>query len=205
MSDMEKILMILGCISGVCIVYYVFAVLKGNKICNTLANMLVEGRYEDFDRLAGSQQAKRYAKPFTLNFLKLNSAIARSDDQRVKEMLSSFEKEKLNPMQWSAVYNRVFYYYVAKGKRSEAKAVYERMLDQNIMMDERMKYVYDAYCEDGFAYIDELEKLLPTLKEEEKTEYYALLADMYKNKKDLKTAEKYRNLVEQRMQRSQDR
>lgn len=199
MSEMDKILVVLGCISAACIMYYFYGVLRGNRICNRLSNMLVENKYEDFNKLADSKLAKRYANPFTLNFLKLNSAISQKDDKQVKTMLEYFEKEKPNKMQASAIYNRVFYYHVAKGNYDEAKTIYKKMLDRNIMTDNRIKYVFDTYCESGFEYIDELEELIKTLKEDEKTEYYALLADMYKNKKDLDKSEKYRNLVLKKM------
>jgi len=192
---MDKVLIVLGCVSAVCAAYYIYGVLKGNQICNQLANMLVAGRYEDFGKLAGSEQAKRYAKPFTLSFLKLNSAIAQKDDKQVNKILECFEKEKLNQMQESAVYSRVFYYYVANGNYDEARSVYSKMLNHNVVADNRIRYVFNTYCEGGFEYIEELEKLLSTLKEEEKTEYYALLADMYKNKKDMDKSEEYRNLV----------
>jgi len=91
------------------------------------------------------------------------------------------------------------FHYTAYTDYKKAGEIYLKMSDEKILIPDRIRYVYDAYCKKGYSYIEEIEKIIISLEEEEKTEYYALLADMYKNKGDQEKSDEYRALVMQRI------
>ncbi len=201
MNGMTKAYLIVmiaaGTVIVLCIAYYLYGVFEGRILAEKLSILLMEHNYDEFDRLAGSKQSKRYIKPFTLNFLLLNSAIIRDNKKSVLNMFNDLCKADMNQAQKSAVYSRVFYYWIANKDNKSAADVYERFAKKSNAIPDRMRYVYDVYCKKGFHYIEEIEEKLPILKEEEKYEYYALLADMYKNKGDEINSKKYSRLIEE--------
>ena len=196
----NNIMIVLIIVVSVIVLYLIYTVFKGNSLAEKLAILIANKQYKEFDELSASKQAIKYIKPFNLDYLKLNRAIDADDEKKVKKLLDDFKNVHMNNRQKSVLYSRAFFYYVVKGQYKDAEQYYNNLVSINgIKIPDRINYIFDTYCKKSYSYIEEIESKLDKANENEKMEYYALLADMYMNKKDPKKAEEYRKIVTDKM------
>ena len=169
-------------------------------ILNRLSEYLVNGKYEEFDKLFSSPDAQKYAKPFNLDYLSLNRKLLSGNKKEIDEAFARFDQVHMNTSQKVAVWQRAYYYYLSAENTENAKKYYEK-LSSIIKYNgkEKADITYDIYINKGAKYLDKVLKLEHNSSGGAKYEYDALLADIYRNMEDVQNSEKYRKLVEEAM------
>ena len=164
-----------------------------NTITNKLTRLLIKGEFEQFDQMLEKWYTRYFVAPFNLEYIRMNSYLARGDEQKIDEIFDRFEHSRLNKAQKTAVYGNAFYYYLSQEDTQKAKKYYQILKDNDdakldmTMMDR----LYDIYIENGYQYLEETLEQYQTAKENEKPQLEGMLAKMYENKGDKKNAKVY--------------
>ena len=169
---------------------------KRKDLMNELADLMMAGKFDEFDEKANSKKARRLIQPFNLDFMKLNSAVMNGDRKAADACFERFENVRLNVEQKSAVYMRGFYFYLAAEELKKAEEYYKkigenRKEDQN----DEINRLYDTYVLGGIKYLKKTEDEWENASENNKPALEALLVKMYENKGDTKQIEKFTELL----------
>lgn len=161
-------------------------------LLNELTDLMMSGKFDEFDEKINTKKARRLILPFNVDFMKLNSAIMKGDQKAAESCFERFEQVRLNTEQKSAVYIRGFYYYLGLEDLKKAE-VYYRKLAENRKEDcnEEIERLYDTYVLGGIKYLRQTEEAWENASENEKPTLEALLIKLYENKGDSEKAEEF--------------
>ena len=195
---MDKKTLIIICLAIV-VLTEVFRWGLRNLISNKLTRLLLNGDYAAFDKMADQFFTKYFVAPFNLNFIKMNSYLARGDDKKLDEIFERFEHSRLNAKQKFAVYSNAFYYYLSMEDTEKCRKYYQ-ILKENADPHQDMTmadWMYDAYIENGTQYLEDILNRYETVPQNMKPQMDALLARNYENKGDKKNAEIYNKKIKE--------
>jgi hypothetical protein len=168
-----------------------------NKKVNELATLLMQGKYDEFDKLIDSNNYKNKLPILNYFYLKLNKAIILKNAASIEEILNDNNLDKLSNKEKDILYKRAFYYYLNEKDKNKTQKYYEliKQLNRNDFIT--IDRLYDTYINNGYKYLDDTLKQLSLAKDDNtKAQLELLLSNMYANKKDKDNVEKYLNLAQ---------
>ncbi|MBO4358518.1 MAG: hypothetical protein J5796_01820 [Erysipelotrichaceae bacterium] len=173
-------------------------------IRRTVINRLIQAAFEKndgkFDSIAKSFFAK-FVSGYDKELVKFNVASLQKDNGKIEESIQRFEKMELRDGQKKKLYPRIFYHYIDRNRKQEAKKYYEELSRLGVYRSRKdVEMTYDAYVLEGHGYLDEALELLKKAKPEELPTLEKAISKMYENKKINSEAKKYERLA-QRHQR----
>lgn len=195
--DQKLLIVLIVAIFIVNLGFQIFQKNKQNDLLNRLSECLAKKRFDEFDELIDSKQARRSFPVYNRNFLKLNKAFLLEDKKEIAEAFDSFKGLPMNAVQKEALYEKAFYYYLSLKDKENTRAYYDLLKDLNVKDQEMLDVMYDTYILDGYRYLDQIEKQCHEADDTEKIGYCALLADMYCNKGDQNKVKEYEDLLKQ--------
>ncbi|MBQ1482350.1 MAG: hypothetical protein IIZ28_02140 [Erysipelotrichaceae bacterium] len=167
---------------------------KRNELFDRLSSFLAKKEYDAFDELIDSPQTRKLFPAFNIAFLKLNEAMLKEDREAVDRAFGQFDV-RMNGVQKEALYKKGFYYYLGLEDRTKTRVYYDLLKGLKVRDEQMIDVMYDTYIDKGYGHIDEIKALADQGSEEQKMPYYALLADMYRNKGEEDTAKEYEKKV----------
>lgn len=166
---------------------------RGKANGEKLADMLAKGDFESFDRCVEDKSFTRQIAPFTLDYLKLNSYLLRSDKKKSEAAFEKLKTVSLNRSQRQELSLKGFAYYLASGDKKNTKYYLDQMeeslVDEDILKSSRM--YYDIVYEKKTDMLEELLEQAKDLEGEERAGNEQLIAIIYKNLGDEKKAREY--------------
>ena len=168
---------------------------KKNDIFKKLSACISKRDFESFEKLIDDDQTKRLFPIYNRNFMKLNEAFMKDDRKAIKEAFESFSGLRMNKMQKEALYKRGFYYYLSAKDKANTKEYYDLLLELGVPDEEMIRVMYDTYIEKGYAYLERILEECGKAEGDDKMPYYALLADMYRNKGEEEKAKEYEGMI----------
>ncbi|MCR4633940.1 MAG: hypothetical protein K5648_07445, partial [Erysipelotrichaceae bacterium] len=84
-----------------------------------------------------------------------------------------------------------FYYYLGLEDKTKTRTYYDLLKGLKVKDEQMIDVMYDTYIDKGYKYIEDVKALSEAGSEEQRMPYYALLADMYRNKGEEDTAKEY--------------
>ena len=158
-----------------------------------LAQLLMSGQFEEFDKLVDKKLVRYLVPPFNLDYMKLNEAIAAGDDKKTAELLESFRNKRLNSEQQKAVYTHGFSFYMTKGNGDKARYYLDELGKLNV--DEKdmktMKKLYAILIEKDKKLLERTVEETERLEGEERISNLMLLVQVYASLDDKENTEKY--------------
>ena len=167
---------------------------KRNDLFEKLSSFLSKKDYASFDELIDSAETRKFFPAYNIAFLKLNEAMLKEDKRAIDQAFDSFGM-RMNNAQKEALYKKGFYYYLGLEDKAKTRTYYDLLKGLKVKDEKMLDVMYDTYIEKGCKFIDEVKGLAEGLKEEQKMPYYALLADMYRNKGEEDEAKGYEKRI----------
>lgn len=168
-----------------------------NQISNKLTRFLMQGDFEAFDALSEKFLTRYLIPVFNLDFMKMNSYLARGDEENINKIFEHFDQRRLNKAQKYAVASNAFYYYLSMEENEKCRKYYQVLKenDDGRKETEMADWLYDAYIEEGSQYLDKILETYEKAQDQAKPQLEALLAKNYQNKGDKKKAELYNKKI----------
>lgn len=180
---------------GMAVIMLIMPLIEGKmrkNLMNELADLMMTGKFAEFDEKINLRKTRRLIRPFNLDYMKLNCAIMKGDQEAVEKCFDRFDQVRLNTEQKSAVYMRGFYYYLTLEDLKKTELYYKKMAENRVEdCNEEIERLYDTYVLGGIKYLRQTEEALKQASENEKPALEALLVKLYENKGDSKLAEEY--------------
>lgn len=167
---------------------------KRNSLFEQLSSFLAKKDYASFDKLIDSSETKKLFPVYNIAFLKLNEAMLKEDKKAIDQAFDSFDM-RMNNAQKEALYKKGFYYYLGLEDRTKTRTYYDLLKELKVKDEKMLDVMYDTYIDKGYKFLEDVKTLADQMKDEQKMPYYALLADMYRNKGDEDEAKKYEKLL----------
>ncbi|MBR2792591.1 MAG: hypothetical protein IKE12_08030 [Erysipelotrichaceae bacterium] len=166
---------------------------------NKLANVLVNGNSQEFERLVQNRFVRYIVPPFNREYMELNNYIATGNDKKTREMFETFRTRTLNNAQKKAVDVQGFNFYLTSKDASNTRYYLDEL--GKLDMDEKnmttMKRLYSIIIENDRKMLDRIVEETERMTGEEKLDNQLLLAQVYANLDDKENAEKYLLLVKE--------
>lgn len=167
---------------------------KRNSLFEQLSSFLAKKDFVSFDELIDSSETKKLFPVYNIAFLKLNEAMLKEDKKAIDQAFDSFDM-RMNNAQKEALYKKGFYYYLGLEDRAKTRVYYDLLKELKVKDEKMLDVMYDTYIDKGYQFLEDVKTLADQMKDEQKMPYYALLADMYRNKGDEDEAKKYEKLL----------
>ncbi len=167
---------------------------KRNSLFEQLSSFLAKKDFVSFDELIDSSETKKLFPVYNIAFLKLNEAMLKEDKKAIDQAFDSFDM-RMNNAQKEALYKKGFYYYLGLEDRAKTRVYYNLLKELKVKDEKMLDVMYDTYIDKGHQFLEDVKTLADQMKDEQKMPYYALLADMYRNKGDEDEAKKYEKLL----------
>ena len=172
-----------------------YFILKRNA-SNKLIAAAFENDEEAFEKAASSLSAKTLSS-FDKQVIRFNVAEIRRDYPKMEVLIREFEGMDLKDSQKKKIYPKIFYYYIDRGRKEDAKKYYEKISKFSVYKNKKdIDWNYDAYVKGGHTYLDEALKSLNKVSKQELPAREKLIAKMYENKGINADAKKYYRLSE---------
>lgn len=166
-------------------------------VSNRLIRAAFDGKEEEFEAVSKTFIAKTLSR-FDLQLIRFNVAEIRRDDEKMEECIRRFNEMDLKDSQKKKIYPRIFYHYIDKNRKQDAKDYYEKLSQFGVYKNKKdIEMTYDAFIKGGHQYLDEALKSLPGTSREDLPVKEKLIAKMYENKGINQEAKKYYNLSDQ--------
>ncbi|MBQ6335093.1 MAG: hypothetical protein IJI46_08510 [Erysipelotrichaceae bacterium] len=166
---------------------------RGKANGEKLAALLAKGDFKTFDAYCQDEKFVKQIQPFTLDYLKLNSYLLRSDKKKTEAVFEKLQKANLNRDQRRDVALKGFAYYLGLDDKQNTKYYLEEMektlVSEDILNNSRM--YYDIIYEKKTDMLDSLLEECEQLEGEERAGNEQLIAIIYKNLGDDKKAREY--------------
>ncbi|MDO4377891.1 MAG: hypothetical protein Q4C64_01910 [Erysipelotrichia bacterium] len=166
------------------------------KYQDRFINLFQQKKFDELETLLAKKTVKYLFMPFNIEYMRLNIAFMKGDEDAINKQFSLFAKMPMNKKQKEDIYIKAFNYYVTMEDIERAKKAYELVQS---LKDEKIKksadITYDIFCEKGYKYLDELEKGMESCPADLKSYNAYLVSLMYANKGDQKKAEKYKEMA----------
>ncbi|MBR5755675.1 MAG: hypothetical protein IKX97_07665 [Erysipelotrichaceae bacterium] len=178
-------------------------------IRRTVINRLIQAAFEKndvkFDSIAKSFFAK-FVSGYDKELVKFNVASLQKDNGKIEESIQRFEKMELRDGQKKKLYPRIFYHYIDRNRKQEAKKYYEELSRLGVYRSRKdVDMTYDADVLEGHGDLDEALELLKKAKPEELPTLEKAISKMYENKKINSEAKKYERLAERHQRELESR
>ncbi|MBE6104379.1 MAG: hypothetical protein E7193_05745 [Erysipelotrichaceae bacterium] len=166
---------------------------------NKLANALVNGNSEEFERLIHNRFVRYIVPPFNREYMELNNYIATGNDKKTREMFETFRTRTLNNAQKKAVDLQGFNFYLTSKDASNTRYYLDELgkLDIDEKNMTTMKRLYSIIIENDRKMLDRIVEETERMTGDEKLDNQLLLAQVYANLDDKENAEKYLLLVKE--------
>ena len=175
------------------LLYFIFRRTVSNKLIQTA----FEGNEEKFDAIRKTVIAKTL-NDFDVELIRFNVAEIRRDFDKMEASVRRFREMDLRDSQKKKIWPKIFYYYIDRGRKPEAKEYYEKLSQFGVYKNKKdIDMTYDAYIKGGHNYLDEALASLPRTPREDLPAKEKLIAKMYENKGISAEAKKYSNLADQ--------
>lgn len=196
-----KTLIIIGILLAVALlvegIYQKYRKYARSVVEKNLMGLIINGKFDEFDSYVESKEVKSSIPTFNIEYIKMNAAIMQNNSKKIEESLETLRGMKMKEAQKCEVYLNGFNYYIDKNdakKASEYKKLFLNVTkDQNKI--KYVNYLYDAKINKSNKYLDEMLKDVESGNKVEPTSYL-IIAEMYKNIKDIKNENKYRKMYE---------
>lgn len=201
----KVILIILGVSTGILLLIAITAIVARKVLSDKLIKHLVNGEYEEFEKLANKDVTRLAIRPFNLFYMQLNEAMVKGNKTQIKEISNYFNHIKMNDRQAISLYSKLFYYYVSSDDKTQADKAYKKL--KNYPDFEGMgkaDIIHDTLVDGGYKYLNQvLEEYKECDNDEDKLQCEMMLLNMYTNKGDMQEAKKYVELSQNRMEKLQ--
>lgn len=183
-------------IVDIVLVLEIFYFIIKRSVSNRLIQAAFEKNEEKFDSIAGSFMAK-ILNDYDKELIKFNVASILKENDKIDKSIANFEKMDLKKRQRKELYPKIFYYYIDRNKKQEAKKHYDLLSEFEVSKNKKdIEMTYDAYVAGGHRYLDEALGKLKKAKPEELPTLERAISKMYDNKKINSEAKKYERLAE---------
>lgn len=171
---------------------------RAEKDTEKLVDVLVQGRFEEFDRLASDADQTGKIPGFNLDLMKLNSYIMRNDDNNIRNSFDHFKQVHLNAAQKEEIGTKGFIYYLGKNDRENTGFFLEMLKNSNTSetVKQTSQMYYDIIYSGKTDYLQKLLDEVKVLPDSEKVADEKLIAIIYRNMKRDDLAEEYEKLSE---------
>ncbi|MBQ9425810.1 MAG: hypothetical protein IJU42_07710 [Erysipelotrichaceae bacterium] len=167
------------------------------SVSNKLIQAAFEGDEEQFEAIRKTVVAKTL-NDFDVELIRYNVAEIRRDYDRMDASIRRFSEMDLKDSQKKKIYPKIFYYYIDRNRKQDAKEYYEKLSVFNVYQNKKdIDMTYDAYIKGGHQYLDEALASLKRTSREDLPAREKLIAKMYENKGIQQEAKKYYNLADQ--------
>ena len=175
------------------LLYFIFRRTVSNKLIQTA----FEGNEAKFEATRKTLIAKTLSD-FDVELIRFNVAEIRRDFDKMDASIRRFEEMDLRDSQKKKIYPKIFYYYIDRNRKQDAKQYYEKLSQFGVYKNKKdIDMTYDAYIKGGHQYLDEALASLPRTAKEDLPAKEKLIAKMYENKGISAEAKKYSNLADQ--------
>ncbi|MBQ5552406.1 MAG: hypothetical protein IIU37_02340, partial [Erysipelotrichaceae bacterium] len=121
-------------------------------------------------------------------------------------LIREFEGMDLKDPQKKKIYPKIFYYYIDRGRKEDAKRYYEEISKFSVYKNKKdIDMTYDAYIAKGHKYLDEALNTLKKVNRADLPFRERLIAKMYENKGINAEAKKYSRMAERHEQELKER
>ncbi len=172
-----------------------FFIVRRN-VSNSLIRAAFENDEEMFEKTSASLAA-RTLSDFEKKLIRFNVAEIKRDYPKMEVLIREFEKTELKDSQKRKLYPKIFYYYIDRNKKEDAKKYYEEISKFPVYKNKKdIDMTYDTYINKGHQYLDEALKTLKKVNKADLPYRERLIAKMYENKGINAEAKKYNRLAE---------
>ena len=186
------------------VIELLYFILKRNA-----SNKLIAAAFENdegaFEKAASSLSTKTLSA-FDKQLIRFNVAEIRRDFPKMEVLIREFEGMDLKDPQKKKIYPKIFYYYIDRGRKEDAKRYYEEISKFSVYKNKKdIDMTYDAYIAKGHKYLDEALNTLKKVNRADLPFRERLIAKMYENKGINAEAKKYSRMAERHEQELKER
>ena len=186
------------------VIELLYFILKRNA-SNKLIAAAFENDEEAFEKAASSLSTKTLSA-FDKQLIRFNVAEIRRDFPKMEVLIREFEGMDLKDPQKKKIYPKIFYYYIDRGRKEDAKRYYEEISKFSVYKNKKdIDMTYDAYIAKGHKYLDEALNTLKKVNRADLPFRERLIAKMYENKGINAEAKKYSRMAERHEQELKER
>ncbi|MBR0385108.1 MAG: hypothetical protein IJI05_01005 [Erysipelotrichaceae bacterium] len=203
MNTWTIVLIVLAALS---FVYEIAMSWMGKKYVNQLADLLVAGKYDEFEALTEKRAVKASVAPFNLDYIKLNSYLMRNDKEKIVKAFDDFRNKRLNKAQKVEVLSSGFNYFASNNDAERTEYYHDEInkLPENEGLKKQVNLLYDIIYLKKTDMLDELLAETEELEEVLRGSNEYLIAQIYENLGDTKKNKEYLKLAEKHMQQMAD-
>ena len=202
----KDVLVLIGVIVADALLLFelLYFILRRNT-SNKLFQAAFQGDDARFEAIAGSLGGKTLSA-FDKELIRFNVAKARKEQSNIEASIRNFEQMNLKDSQKKKIYQRIFYYYVDRNKKAEAKKYYQELESLNVYKNKKdVEVTYDTFINGGHKYLNETLERLKKAKAEELPSLERNISRMYENKGVHSEAKKYARLAERHQRELEER
>ena len=180
----------------------IYFILRRNTT-NKLIQAAFEKNEEKFNKISNTFSGKLLSA-FDKEYIKYNVAEILKDNNAIDNSIKQFESMNLSKGQKKKIYPKIFYSYIDRNKKKEAKDYYDKLSEFTAYKNKKdIEVVYDTYILGSHKHLDESLKQLGKVSKEELPTLEKKIAKMYENKKINSEAKKYERLAERHLRELQ--
>ena len=177
------------------VAYVGFTFVMRNKYSRDLSSALIDGNYEEFDKLTENRLVRFVVPLYNLDCMKLNRYQMVGDMDGINDMFKLFKSRNLSFQQKQEIYPMAFNHYLIQGNREECE-YYKKELDR-VGEDELKNTIqleYDIFIDKKTDMLEDLLQETEELEEKDRGLNEFLIAQVYRNLGLKEEAEKYADL-----------
>ena len=170
---------------------------RRNNALNKLLKLLYEKKFKEFDSYVAQLQNKKIVPLYNLEFLKFNSYVLRQNDFKEKVCFDKIASMHLTERQRFDFFIRAFSVYIENKNKVLAKKSLKQIdsIKNKAETKKNLHMIYDVVILNDTSYLPMLLARVPKENKQAKLSDYYLIRHIYKLKKDIKTENKYFNLL----------
>jgi len=171
------------------------------KYTNQLTELLMAGRFDEFDSLIDSTPVKFCVYPFNRDHLKLSRHQLAGNKGRVSELFEKFKTRGLSNDQKKDIYFQAFNHYMTLEKYDECKYYHDeinKLKDADSIID-AVNISYDIIVEKKTDMLEDLLKQREELPENRRGVVEILISQIYMNMGEKKKSQDYMKLSEKHL------
>ncbi len=202
----KDVLVLIGVIVADALLLFelLYFILRRNT-SNKLFQAAFQGDDARFEAIAGSLGGKTLSA-FDKELIRFNVAEARKEQNSIEASIRNFEQMTLKDSQKKKIYQRIFYYYVDRNKKAEAKKYYQELESLNVYKNKKdVEVTYDTFINGGHKYLNETLERAKKAKPQELPALERNISRMYENKGVHSEAKKYARLAERHQRELEER
>ena len=202
----KDVLVLIGVIVADALLLFelLYFILRRNT-SNKLFQAAFQGDDARFEAIAGSLGGKTLSA-FDKELIRFNVAEARKEQNSIEASIRNFEQMTLKDSQKKKIYQRIFYYYVDRNKKAEAKKYYQELESLNVYNNKKdVEVTYDTFINGGHKYLNETLERAKKAKPQELPALERNISRMYENKGVHSEAKKYARLAERHQRELEER